>query len=49
MLAGAGTVLTCAQVDDALAAGADYIVTPGFNPKVVSHCQAAGIRCCPVA
>lgn len=47
MLVGAGTVLTCAQVDDALAAGADYIVTPGFNPRVVAHCQAAGVPVLP--
>ena len=47
MLAGAGTVLTCRQVDDALAAGADYIVTPGFNPKVVSHCMEVGAPALP--
>ena len=47
MLAGAGTVLTCRQVDEALAAGADYIVTPGFNPKVVSHCMEVGAPVLP--
>ena len=35
MLVGAGTVLTVAQVDAAVAAGAEYIVTPGLNPKVL--------------
>lgn len=38
MLLGAGTVLSCAQVDDAMANGASFIVTPGFNPKVVEYC-----------
>lgn len=32
MLIGAGTVLTTAQVDEAIAAGVDFIVSPGFNP-----------------
>lgn len=38
MLLGAGTVLTTEQADRAIAAGAKFIVSPGFNPKVVSHC-----------
>ena len=38
MLVGAGTVLTTAQVDAAVAAGAKFIVSPGFNPKVVGYC-----------
>jgi 2-dehydro-3-deoxyphosphogluconate aldolase/(4S)-4-hydroxy-2-oxoglutarate aldolase len=38
MLVGAGTVLSPAQVDSALAAGAQFIVSPGFNPKVVAYC-----------
>ncbi|MDR2807682.1 MAG: bifunctional 4-hydroxy-2-oxoglutarate aldolase/2-dehydro-3-deoxy-phosphogluconate aldolase [Spirochaetaceae bacterium] len=38
ILVGAGTVLTQAQVDAALAAGAQFIVSPGFNPKVVAYC-----------
>lgn len=37
MLVGAGTVLTCEQVDRALAAGAEFIVSPGFNPKTVEY------------
>ena len=44
---GAGTVLTTAQVDTAVAAGARYIVTPGFNPKVVSYCIEKGIPVTP--
>ena len=38
MLIGAGTVLTRGQVDAAVLAGAEFIVSPGFNPKVVSYC-----------
>lgn len=38
LLIGAGTVLTIEQVDKAAAAGAEFIVSPGFNPKVVEHC-----------
>ena len=38
MLVGAGTVLTIDQVDAAIFAGADFIVTPGFNPTVVDYC-----------
>jgi 2-dehydro-3-deoxyphosphogluconate aldolase/(4S)-4-hydroxy-2-oxoglutarate aldolase len=39
ILLGAGTILHPDQVDRALAAGATYIVTPGFNPKVVQRCK----------
>lgn len=38
MLIGAGTILTPEQVDDAIDAGVDFIVSPGFNPKVVQYC-----------
>lgn len=38
MLVGAGTVISCEQVDRALDAGARFIVSPGFNEKVVRHC-----------
>ena len=33
MLLGAGTVLTTDQADRALAAGASFIVAPGFDPQ----------------
>ena len=39
---GAGTILQPDQVDRALAAGAAYIVTPGFNAKVVRRCRELG-------
>ena len=38
MLVGAGTVLTEEQVDGALEAGSEFIVTPGFNPATTSRC-----------
>jgi len=47
ILLGAGTVLTVDQVDRAIAAGAKFIVSPGFNPKVVSHCIEKGIPVTP--
>lgn len=38
MLVGAGTVLTIGQVDRAVAAGAKFIVSPGFDPEIVDYC-----------
>ena len=37
MLLGAGTVLTEDQADRAMAAGASFIVAPGFDPNVTKH------------
>lgn len=39
MLVGAGTVLTTEQVDRAMDAGAQFVVTPGFDAKLVAYCQ----------
>lgn len=47
MLVGAGTVLTTEQADRAVAAGAKFIVSPGFNPKVVKHCLDKNIPVTP--
>ena len=47
LLIAAGTILTPAQVDAALAAGADFIVSPGLNPTTVRHCQQQGIPIIP--
>lgn len=47
MLVGAGTVLTTAQVDSAVEAGAKFIVAPGFNPTVVKYCADKGIPMIP--
>jgi 2-dehydro-3-deoxyphosphogluconate aldolase/(4S)-4-hydroxy-2-oxoglutarate aldolase len=38
ILLGAGTVLTIDQVKAAVDSGALFIVSPGFNPKVVGYC-----------
>ncbi len=38
LLVGAGTVLTIEQVKKAVSAGAQFIVSPGFNPRVVDYC-----------
>lgn len=38
MCVGAGTALTVEQVDRAVAAGAQFIVSPGYNEDVVRHC-----------
>jgi len=47
MLVGAGTVLTTAQVDEAVEAGAKFIVSPGLNPKVVRYCLEKNIPITP--
>ena len=47
MLVGAGTVLTTAQVDSAIDAGAEFIVSPGINPRTVSYCLERGIPVIP--
>ena len=38
LLAGAGTVLTPEQAAAARDAGAQFVVAPGFNPRVVDYC-----------
>jgi len=47
MLIGAGTVLTSHQVDQAIDAGADFVVSPGFNPTTVTYCQQRNIAIVP--
>ncbi|WP_100752276.1 bifunctional 4-hydroxy-2-oxoglutarate aldolase/2-dehydro-3-deoxy-phosphogluconate aldolase [Vibrio salilacus] len=47
MLIGAGTVLTSAQVDEAIKAGVDFIVSPGFNPTIVKYCQQRNVPIVP--
>lgn len=47
MLVGAGTVLTTDQAQRALDAGAKFIVSPGFNPKVVKWCLDNGVTPLP--
>lgn len=47
MLVGAGTVLTTGQVDEAMAAGAQFIVTPGMDAELVQYCQKVGVQVFP--
>lgn len=47
MLIAAGTVLNAAQAKAAQQAGADFIVSPGFNPNTVKACQDMGIAITP--
>jgi len=47
MLTGAGTVLSIEQADRAIGAGARFVVSPGFNPRVVAHCRKQGVPVIP--
>lgn len=47
MIVGAGTVLTTDQMDKAIAAGASFVVSPGFNPKTLEHALSKGICMIP--
>lgn len=47
VLVGAGTVLSPEQADRAARAGAKFVVSPGFNPRVVRHCVDSGITVIP--
>lgn len=47
MLAGAGTVLTTAQVNEVKAAGGDFAVAPGLNPKVMHAAIEASVPYAP--
>lgn len=47
LLVGAGTVLTIEQARKAVSAGAKFIVSPGFNPRVVDYCIENGIPVTP--
>ncbi|WP_046209575.1 MULTISPECIES: bifunctional 4-hydroxy-2-oxoglutarate aldolase/2-dehydro-3-deoxy-phosphogluconate aldolase [Vibrio] len=47
LLIGAGTVLTTEQVDTAIDAGVDFIVSPGLNPTTVKYCQQRGVTIVP--
>ena len=47
MLVGAGTVLTTEQVNEAVKAGAKFIVSPGFDPEIVDYCLAREIPVLP--
>ena len=47
MLVGAGTVLKIEQVKNAVAVGAEFIVSPGFNPTIVDYCVKNDILIIP--
>lgn len=47
VLVGAGTVLNEDQCDRAIAAGASFIVSPGYNDPLVHYCQEKGISVLP--
>ena len=43
----AGTVLTVEQVNAAIEAGADFVISPGFNPTTVKYCLTNNIKMIP--
>ena len=47
MLVLAGTVLYIEQIKHAISAGADIIVTPGFNERIVEYCVKNSIPIIP--
>lgn len=47
MTVGAGTVLSVKLAQDAIEAGAQFIVAPGFNRKVVEYCVEQGVPVIP--
>ena len=47
MIIGAGTVLTTEQADRAIDAGATFVVSPGFNPKVTEYVLKKGVPMTP--
>jgi 2-dehydro-3-deoxyphosphogluconate aldolase/(4S)-4-hydroxy-2-oxoglutarate aldolase len=47
LLVGAGTILSTEQADRAIDAGAQFLVAPGTNPKVVEHVLERGVAMVP--
>ena len=47
MLVGAGTVTATSQIDAVIEAGGDFIVSPGFDPELVTSAQEKGIAVYP--
>lgn len=47
MLVGAGTILAPPQAEQAIQAGAQFIVSPGFNSQLAIWCQSAGVPFIP--
>lgn len=47
LLLGVGTIKNLQQANDYLAAGADFLVSPGYVPEVAAHCVANDIFYAP--
>src|SRR4051794_37689544 len=47
ILVGAGTILSSEQADRAIGAGAQFLVAPGTNPKIVEHVLKRGAAFVP--
>lgn len=47
LLVGAGTVLTVEHADAAVAAGARFVVTPGFDDQIVEWCLTRDVPIAP--
>lgn len=47
MIVGAGTVMTEEQVDQTIAAGGKFVVSPGLDIDLVKYCQKKGITIFP--
>ena len=47
MIVGAGTVTATEHIDATLAAGGQFIVTPGFDPELVAYAQKKNIPIFP--
>ncbi len=47
ILVGAGTILTPAQADAAVAAGAQFLVSPGVTPSLLDHMLQLGVPVLP--
>ena len=47
MTVGAGTVLSKRTVDEALKAGADFIVCPGYDEDIVDYCISKKVKVIP--
>jgi 2-dehydro-3-deoxyphosphogluconate aldolase / (4S)-4-hydroxy-2-oxoglutarate aldolase len=47
LVVGAGTILTTEQADRAIDAGAQFLVAPGTNPKVLEYAAKRGVPMTP--
>jgi 2-dehydro-3-deoxyphosphogluconate aldolase / (4S)-4-hydroxy-2-oxoglutarate aldolase len=47
LIVGAGTVLTVDEVDQVIAAGADFVVSPVIDVEVIQRAKFHGVACMP--